>query len=112
MLLKYQPHNLFKQDIAWFSQADPQLCALSELKYQYFPEWWKNLALDTPGIYILTGGRQIGKSTACKLLIKHCLEKNLFKPSQILYLPCDEVSFVANTKVLYRSWNIWNKWSI
>lgn len=84
-------HNQFKKEIDQFTTADPHLIALSKLKYQYSSNWWQELELDIPGIYILTGGRQIGKSTSCKLLIKHCLEKNIFTPSQILYLPCDEI---------------------
>lgn len=49
------------------------------------------MPLKTPGIYILTGGRQIGKSTSCKLLIQHCLQNQNFSPDSIFYLPCDEI---------------------
>lgn len=91
MLAPYSIHNQFKTSLKAFQQLDPHLHALSQLKYQYHPEWWTKLPLDTPGIYILTGGRQVGKSTSCKLLIKHCIEKNLFSKESILYLPCDEI---------------------
>lgn len=91
MLEKYLNHNRFREGIKNFIQSDPHLLALSKLKYQYSPAWWKDLNLNTPGIYILTGGRQVGKSTACKLLIKNCLEKKLFQPKEIFYLPCDEI---------------------
>lgn len=91
MLARYLVHNRFKQEVALFAEMDPQLVALAALKYQYSPDWWKGLDLGIPGIYILTGGRQIGKSTSCKLLIKHCLENNLYNPLQIFYLPCDEI---------------------
>lgn len=91
MLAKYMNHNRFKEDLGSFSKADPHLRALSELKYQHSSDWWREIHFSVPGIYILTGGRQIGKSTSCKLLIKHCLEKGIFAPSQILYLPCDEI---------------------
>lgn len=91
MLEKYLNHNLYKRDVALFSQSDPQLLALSELKYQYSPDWWKDICFTLPGIYILTGGRQIGKSTSCKLMIKYCLEKEIFNPFQMMYLPCDEI---------------------
>lgn len=87
----YEKHNQFKKGIKNFSQLDPHLHALSQLKYQYSADWWKELPLDTPGIYILTGGRQIGKSTSCKLLLKYCLQKKLFNPNNMLYLPCDEI---------------------
>src|SRR3990167_3172748 len=85
-------HNQFHENgLKYFQQSDPHLRALSELAYQYGPTWWHDLSLKSPGIYILTGGLQIGKSTSCKLLIAHCLQKKLFKPKNILYLPCDEI---------------------
>ncbi|EKD45222.1 MAG: hypothetical protein ACD_70C00016G0003 [uncultured bacterium] len=85
-------HNQFHENgLKYFQQSDPHLRALSELAYQYGPTWWHDLSLKSPGIYILTGGRQIGKSTSCKLLIAHCLQKKLFEPKNILYLPCDEI---------------------
>nr|NGX42869.1 hypothetical protein [Chlamydiota bacterium] len=91
MLDRYLNHNLFKAGLKQFYSTDPHLAALSQLKYQHKADWWKPLDKMTPGIYILTGGRQIGKSTSCKLLIKHCLQKRLLLPQRILYLPCDEI---------------------
>jgi len=91
MLNKYLNHNRFKESFDSFIQADPHLHALSALQYQHSSDWWREISLNVPGIYILTGGRQIGKSTSCKLLVKHCLENKMFTPQQILYLPCDEI---------------------
>ena len=51
-------HNLFRESLLIFEEKDPHLYALSRLKYQHSSTWWANLSLDTPGIYILTGGRQ------------------------------------------------------
>lgn len=86
-----QIHNQFRDDFDKFSTIDPHLRALASLKYQHELNWWQNLTLNIPGIYILTGGRQIGKSTSCKLLIKHCINRQLFTPQAIFYLTCDEV---------------------
>lgn len=91
MLNKYINHNQFRNTFDRFTKTDPHLLALSELKYQHSSDWWRRINLSTPGIYILTGGRQIGKSTSCKLLIKYCLENQIFTPNEILYLPCDEI---------------------
>ncbi len=88
---KYFIHNRFREGINAFLQSDPHLLALSKLKYRYSPSWWRELNLNIPGIYILTGGRQVGKSTSCKLLIKHCLQKKLFQSKEVFYLPCDEI---------------------
>lgn len=103
MLDKFLPHNRFRDNLRAFSQADPHLHALSQLKYQYSSLWWEQIDVHCPGIYILTGGRQIGKSTSCKLWIKSCLEQNLFSPEQILYLPCDEIYDVKELANILRS---------
>lgn len=91
MLKPYMIHNQFTKGINNFSKLDPHLLALSQLKYQYSADWWKEMKLNIPGIYILTGGRQIGKSTSCKLLLKYCLQKKFFTPENMFYLPCDEI---------------------
>jgi predicted AAA+ superfamily ATPase len=96
MLDNFAAHNLFWQDENAFFSADPQLSALNKLKFQYRPDWWQGLSLSTPGIYILTGGRQVGKSTSCKLLLEHCLKQKLFETNNLFYLPCDEI-FDAKT---------------
>jgi len=91
MLAAYQRHNQFKESLKKFESLDPHLHALAQLKYKYQFNWWEQLDLSIPGIYILTGGRQVGKSTSCKQLIKKCLSKKRFAPENIFYLPCDEI---------------------
>jgi predicted AAA+ superfamily ATPase len=91
MLAQYSNHNIFKENVTVFCENDPHLRALAQLKYQYSPHWWKDLSFTHGGIYILTGGRQVGKSTSCKLLMKHCLKTKKFSPNDIFYLPCDEI---------------------
>lgn len=91
MLKQFDIHNRFKSSVADFQQMDPHLHALSQLTYQYSPRWWSALSFTTPGVYILTGGRQVGKSTSCKLLIDACLQHRHFLPQNMLYLPCDEI---------------------
>lgn len=91
MLLKFEYHNQFRQNLEQFLNSDPQLRPLSLLKYKHSARWWDSLSPKTPGIYILTGGRQVGKSTSCKLFIAHCLQENLFDSEAIFYLSCDEI---------------------
>ncbi len=87
----FASHNLFLKNLDEFCAEDPHLATLKDLKFVHPLDWWRAIHWDIPGIYILTGGRQIGKSTSCKLLIKHLLEKKLFQPKHIFYLPCDQV---------------------
>ncbi len=91
MVQPYYIHNYFKESLAAFEEKDPQLSILSQLKYQYSPKWWTGLTPALPGVYIVTGGRQIGKSTSCKLLIKYCLEHKMFAAEDMFYFPCDEI---------------------
>ncbi len=91
MLHRHEKHNQFYNSLANFKRLDPHLLRLQQMHYQHVPCWWEKLNLDTPGIYILTGSRQVGKSTSCKLLIQHALENKQYKADHIFYLPCDEI---------------------
>lgn len=85
-------HNRFKsQPLSDFSRNDPHLVKLAKLKLKHPLDWWRAINLDEAGIYILTGGRQVGKSTSCKLLIEDCLKKKRLPASHIFYLPCDQI---------------------
>lgn len=91
MLEEFQRHNLFWEDAARFEQDDPHLSALRELAFVHPLDWWQAIDWEEPGIFILTGGRQIGKSTSTKLLIRAALRTQRFVPRQVFYLPCDQV---------------------
>lgn len=91
MRAEFQPHNLFRRSTALYLEADPHLSALKEAKYIFAPPLAEAIPVGTPGIYILTGGRQVGKTTSVKLVIKRLLEEHT-PPRQILYVPCDLIS--------------------
>jgi predicted AAA+ superfamily ATPase len=91
MIEEYRFHNQFWNSLSGFSEMDPHLVQLKDLPYVHTLDWWRNLDLNEPGIYILTGGRQIGKSTSTKLLIKHILAERLLSPENLFYLPCDQI---------------------
>jgi len=88
---EFYSHNLFWKDKKRFFREDPHLSYLNELKYVHPLDWWQKINWKEAGIYLLTGGRQIGKSTSLKLLIKNLLETKIFNPDKIFYLPCDLV---------------------
>lgn len=89
MLDEYKIHNQFWNDRERFLKEDPHLSFLQHLAYVHPLDWWKNIDWKEPGILILTGGRQIGKTTSLKLLTKHILQKSLFHQRSIFYFPCD-----------------------
>ncbi|MEW6687089.1 MAG: hypothetical protein AB1393_12950 [Candidatus Edwardsbacteria bacterium] len=78
-----QPHNLFKKDINSYLNNDPHLNHLRDMKYIFRSSLEKKIPLHLPGIYILTGGRQVGKSTLIKLVIKNLLMEEKVSPHQI-----------------------------
>ncbi len=100
---EYSQHNLQRQGIQFYIESDPHLRNLAHLKYQDAANWWQSLSPSMPGIYILTGGRQVGKSTSTKLLIKDWLNAGYFQGTQIFYLPCDEIFDAKHLGVVIRA---------
>lgn len=82
-------HNLFKDGIDAFLKNDPHLRDLGNQKYVFHSSLEREMPLDAPGIYILTGGRQVGKSTLMKLLIRNLLLEKKALPRQVSYVACD-----------------------
>lgn len=91
MIEQYQTHNLFRTNIKTFEEHDPHLSALKTFAFIHPMDWWRGIDFNEPGIFILTGGRQIGKSTSTKLLIKESLTNGMFPNENIFYLPCDQI---------------------
>ncbi len=89
MNAEFSIHNLFKKNLKLYLNHDPHLSRLKEEKYVFHPPLAENMPINIPGIYILTGGRQVGKSTLLKILIKNLLTKKRIPPNRIFYLPCD-----------------------
>lgn len=63
----FEQHNLHRaESIEAFEAFDPQLRKLKQLPLQHKAELLKKLPTQQPGIYSLTGGRQVGKTTLLK----------------------------------------------
>jgi len=91
MRIEFKPHNLFKENVKLYLKSDPQLGNIRDIKYVFHSHLEKDIPLDIPGIYILTGGRQVGKSTLIKLIIKKLLLKKGISPGQIFYISCETI---------------------
>ena len=74
---RFLPHNTHLENPAGFAEQDPQLRRLSRQTYQYRSDLLDDLAVATPGIYTLGGGRQIGKSTLLKQWMDELLKSNV-----------------------------------
>jgi uncharacterized protein len=86
---EFLPHNLFINNIDLYLENDPHLAYLEKQKYIQQPSLIHDIPLHIPGVYILTGARQVGKSTLIKLFIKQLLLNKTCPPEQVFYLPCD-----------------------
>lgn len=77
-------HNSHLEDLSLFEQRDPQLRMLSKQTYIYTPPLIEQLPKDTPGIYTIAGGRQIGKTTLLKQWMLSLLNQGI-QPESIVY---------------------------
>lgn len=91
MIEEFNRHNLFWESRERYENEDPHLSFLKTVSLVHSMDWWREVDWTKPGILILTGGRQIGKSTSTKLLIKEALKKRRFEPKSVFYLPCDQI---------------------
>lgn len=88
---EFEIHNLFWKNIIEFGQFDPHLIKLKDLPFIHYPRLIEEIPVLIQGIYILTGGRQVGKSTLIKLIIKNLLHKKSVLPENMYYIPCDTI---------------------
>lgn len=79
--------NHWWTDAAWEAH-DPHLHRLERQPVRLATEVVVTLDLDAPGIHILRGPRQVGKSTDLKLLVRRALDADR-DPRSVLYLALD-----------------------
>ncbi len=82
------PHNLHWQDAASFAERDPTLVRMRNQPFVFRPTLLDALPHDTPGIYTLVGGRQVGKSTLCKQFLADRLASGV-APQRLAYVTCE-----------------------
>jgi len=85
-------YNTQWKGLSVFEEQDPHLDKLRSQPLLFDYPFESEFPIDIPGIYVLTGGRQLGKSTTIKKIILRLLKENLSPPENIFYLPCDTIS--------------------
>ncbi len=84
--------QVFEQNPWWTSPgwqaSDPHLRALDAQPMRLAADFVGDLNLKSPGIHILRGPRQVGKSTDLKLLVKRALDEGIH-PRAVVYLALD-----------------------
>jgi hypothetical protein len=78
-------HNIHWDNPKRFAELDPHLRKLNTLKYVFESPLLKDFPNNTPGVYILGGGRQIGKTTFLKQWINYLLKSGV-APKSISFL--------------------------
>ena len=79
-------HNQFRESSSRYKDNDPHLRKLKHLHFIYNSPFLKESTFDKPGIYLITGGRQIGKTTFLKQFILELLDKRKISPKAILFI--------------------------
>jgi predicted AAA+ superfamily ATPase len=100
LISKYGLSNLFWESTSRFQNDDKHLSDLAKSTFQYrypFLDTIKN-----PGVYILYGGRQVGKTTALKQFICESLKNKSVTSPQTFYLPCDNILDRAELDLILR----------
>ncbi|MBX9586108.1 MAG: ATP-binding protein [Gammaproteobacteria bacterium] len=77
-------HNSHLDGLKAFEQRDPHWRMLEKQIYAYQPKLLDELPKNTPGIYTITGGRQIGKTTLAKQWMHKLLVEGI-NPKSIAY---------------------------
>ena len=89
MLDELEIHNQFKESFSRYLDFDPHLRRLKEIPFIFESPLLTENPFHVAGIYQITGGRQIGKTTFLKQFIKHLLEKKNVKPENIFFVTCE-----------------------
>ena len=83
---EFQIHNLFRDSLARFLREDPHLRRAAAQPFTYVSELVNTPAFLEPGIFMLTGGRQVGKTTCLKQFLAKVLREKRLKPAQVSFL--------------------------
>ena len=84
MDIRFLPHNSHLENPFLFAERDPHLRRLRELPLVYTSPLLDQFPRKVPGIFTLTGGRQIGKTTLLKQWMAQLL-KDRVAPNRIAY---------------------------
>lgn len=82
---RFIPHNYHLIDPEKFDSLDPQLLLLKKEPYTFRSSLIEQFPTEISGIYLLSGGRQIGKTTLLKQWMSHLLSRGI-SPTAIAFL--------------------------
>jgi hypothetical protein len=83
---EFQIHNLFRSSLERFDREDPHLRRAANQPFSYVSSLVNTPEFLQPGILMLTGGRQVGKTTCLKQFIAKLLRENRVRPDHVSFL--------------------------
>ena len=81
---RFSSHNLHWESSDLFFDQDPHLRRLKDISYVHRSELLNKLPMRQPGIYTISGARQVGKSTLMKQWMADLLNHDI-SPDRIAY---------------------------
>ncbi len=85
MDIRFSPHNTHLEESESFHQTDPHLKRLLTLKMVYQYSLLDTLPIKQPGIYSISGGRQIGKTTLLKQYMTKLLRQGIIAENIVYF---------------------------
>ena len=79
-------HNLFKDSLDRFLQEDPNLRRARKQPFTYVSPLIHSLNVKQAGIFMLTGGRQVGKTTLLKQWMAALLADGIMTPDRVVFM--------------------------
>lgn len=83
---KFSLHNQHWVGLDQFRNFDPHLKKLKNVTYVYESPLLKEFPYDVPGVYVVSGGRQVGKTTFLKQSMLKLISDKSFLPDDVLFL--------------------------
>jgi predicted AAA+ superfamily ATPase len=83
---EFQVHNLFRDSIERFLKEDPHLRRAAAQPFSYTSPLIDAAELREPGVFLITGGRQVGKTTFLKQLMAARLRNRAISPANITFV--------------------------
>src|SRR3989344_1544415 len=94
-----------------FIESDFDLIRWGEKKHPWIPFFVEKINFEAFSLHILLGPRQVGKTTALKLIIRKLLEKSDSK--SVFYFNCEDLAdFKELTTVLKSYLELKNQWGV
>lgn len=88
-------NRIINQNIWWQDKSlinhDPKIREMNAQKFRWRPRVLEELDLGRFAIYTLRGPRQVGKTTAIKILINDLLQDKGILKEQVMYYSCDNI---------------------